>query len=94
MTRPAIPADVLAGWARAPFTGSGSGVTHEVLTRGAGPGVVLVPEIPGATPAVMALADRLVGAGFRVAVASRPTKLGRGRACSSRSGIRISSRDW
>ncbi|MCV2392910.1 dienelactone hydrolase family protein [Actinotalea sp. M2MS4P-6] len=60
--------DVLAGWTRAPFTGAG--ITHEVLYRGSGPGVVLVPEIPGATPAVMALANRLVAAGFRVAVPS------------------------
>lgn len=60
--------DVLAGWQSAPF--EAHGVRHEVLRRGTGPGVVLVPELPGATPAVMALANRLVEAGFRVAVPS------------------------
>jgi dienelactone hydrolase len=64
--------DVLAGWTPAPFTAAG--VTHEVFTRdpddGPGPGVVLLPEIPGMTPAVMGLADHLVGAGFSVVVPS------------------------
>jgi dienelactone hydrolase len=67
-----LPADVLAGWTSAPFTAAG--LTHEVFTRepgsGPGPGVVLMPEIPGMTPAVMALADHLVGEGFTVAVPS------------------------
>jgi dienelactone hydrolase len=65
-------ADVLAGWTAAPF--SAAELTHEVFTRepvaGPGPGVVLLPEIPGMTPAVMGLANHLVGAGFTVAVPS------------------------
>src|SRR3954470_11840480 len=65
-------ADVLAGWTPAPFTAAG--VAHEVFTRdpdgGPGPGVVLLPEIPGMTPAVMGLANHLVGEGFSVAVPS------------------------
>jgi dienelactone hydrolase len=65
-------ADVLAGWTSAPF--SAVGLTHEVFTRdpetGPGPGVVLLPEIPGLTPAVMGLAHHLVGEGFSVAVPS------------------------
>jgi dienelactone hydrolase len=61
-------ADVLAGWSSAPFTAAG--VTHDVYSRGEGPGVVLLPEIPGMTPAVMGLANHLVGAGFSVAVPS------------------------
>lgn len=65
-------ADVLAGWSPAPFTAAG--VTHDVYTRdpesGPGPGVVLLPEIPGMTPAVMGLADHLVAEGFSVAVPS------------------------
>lgn len=60
--------DVLAGWQHAPFTAAG--ITHPVYRKGSGPGVVLLPELPGMTPAVMALADRLVDAGFTVAVAS------------------------
>jgi dienelactone hydrolase len=65
-------ADVLAGWSPAPFTAAG--VAHDVYTRdpdgGHGPGVVLLPEIPGMTPAVMGLANHLVGEGFSVAVPS------------------------
>jgi dienelactone hydrolase len=61
-------ADVLDGWAAAPFTAAG--VTHDVYTRGSGPGVVLLPEIPGLTPQVMGLANHLVDAGFTVAVPS------------------------
>lgn len=60
--------DVLAGWEQAPFTAAG--VTHPVYRRGSGPGVVLLPELPGMSPAVMALADRLVASGFTVAVPS------------------------
>ena len=41
-------ADPLEGWSSAPF--SAAGVTHDVFTRGTGPGVVLLPEIPGMTP--------------------------------------------
>jgi dienelactone hydrolase len=61
-------ADPLTGWTAAPFTAAGT--THDVYTRGSGPGVVLLPEIPGMTPEVMALADHLVDAGFTVAVPS------------------------
>jgi dienelactone hydrolase len=60
--------DVLAGWSSAPF--SAAGISHEVFTRGTGPGVVLLPEVPGMTPQVMGLADHLVDAGFTVAVPS------------------------
>jgi dienelactone hydrolase len=55
-------------WDAADFTAAG--LTHRVFRRGTGPGVVLVPEIPGATPEVIGLADLLVEAGFRVAVPS------------------------
>jgi dienelactone hydrolase len=65
---PTPAADLLAGWSSAPFTAAG--VTHDVFTRGAGPGVVLLPEIPGLTPQVMGLANHLVDAGFTVSVPS------------------------
>jgi dienelactone hydrolase len=71
--------DPLTGWTPAPFTAAGQ--THDVYTRGAGPGVVLLPEIPGMTPAVLGLADHLVDAGFTVAV---PSLFGQpGRASSA-----------
>jgi dienelactone hydrolase len=64
------PAGLLAGWRSAPF--SAVGLTHEFFTRDPdarpGPGVVLLPEISGMTPALMGLADHLVGEGFSVAV--------------------------
>jgi len=64
MTSPAV----LDGWAAEPFTHADT--THDLYTRGSGPGVVLLPEIPGMTPEVMGLADHLVGAGFTVTVIS------------------------
>ena len=60
--------DPLTGWTGAPFTAAGQ--THDVRTRGSGPGVVLLPEIPGITPEVLGLGDHLVAAGFTVAIPS------------------------
>ncbi len=58
--------DVLGGWVAEPFRAGA--VAHEVHRRGHGPGVVLLPELPGTTPEVLALGDHLVDAGFAVAV--------------------------
>ena len=81
---PSPAADLLAGWSSAPFTAAG--VTHDVFTRGSGPGVVLLPEIPGMTPQVMGLANHLVDAGFTVAV---PSLFGEpGRALSAGYALR------
>ena len=44
----------LTGWTAAPFTAAG--YTHDVYRKGEGPGVVLIPEMPGTAP-------RRVGAG-------------------------------
>jgi dienelactone hydrolase len=41
-----------------------------VYEKGDGPGVVLVPEIPGITPEVLGLADHLVKQGFTVVIPS------------------------
>ena len=83
----------LTGWASAPFTGGG--YTHDVYRRGDGPGVVLMPEIPGMHPGVLALGNHLVDNGFTVAIPSlfgepgRPNTLGYAlptmvRACVAR----------
>jgi dienelactone hydrolase len=40
--------------------------THPTYRRGRGPGVVVVHEIPGITPAVLAFAEEVVAAGFTV----------------------------
>jgi dienelactone hydrolase len=58
----------LTGWVRSPFTGGGA--THDCYEKGSGPGVVVVPEIPGITPEVLGFAEHLVGAGFTVVVPS------------------------
>jgi dienelactone hydrolase len=42
------------------------GVTHPTYRRGAGPAVVVIHEIPGITPQVVAFADEVVDAGFTV----------------------------
>jgi dienelactone hydrolase len=73
-----VAPDPLTGWTAAPFPAAGQ--THDVYTRGSGPGVVLLPELPGMTPQVMGLGDHLVDSGFTVAV---PSLFGRpGRALS------------
>lgn len=60
--------DLLAGWSVSPFTYDG--ITHDVYRSGDGPGVILIPEIPGATPEVIALGERLIAAGFHVVLPS------------------------
>ena len=47
---------------------SADGVTHPVHRGGSGPGVVIIHEIPGITPAVAGFAERVADAGFSVAL--------------------------
>ena len=54
----------LAGWTLGAHTAGG--VTHPTYRKGAGPGVVLIHEIPGITPKVLAFADKVVAAGYTV----------------------------
>src|SRR5882757_7565478 len=65
---PAPMAD-LSGWSNGWFTDD-AGYTHEVFEKGAGPGVVLMPEVPGIHPAVLGLGNHLVDNGFTVAIPS------------------------
>jgi dienelactone hydrolase len=51
-------------WNRGTFTADG--VTHPTYRRGDGPGVIIVHELPGMTPEVIAFADEVVDAGFTV----------------------------
>ncbi|WP_382310026.1 dienelactone hydrolase family protein [Herbiconiux sp. UC225_62] len=64
----AAPTSTLDGWVRSPFSGGGS--TYDCYEKGSGPGVVLIPELPGITPEVLGLAEHLVGEGFTVVVPS------------------------
>lgn len=68
MTNGTAPTSDLTGWSRRSF--SAGSVTHDLYEKGAGPGVVLVPEIPGITPEVLGLAEHLVKEGFTVVVPS------------------------
>jgi len=70
------PVSTLDGWVVSSFTGGGR--THDVYEKGNGPGVVLIPEIPGMTPEVLGLAQHLVDSGFTVAVPSPFGTPGRG----------------
>jgi len=56
----------LAGWSHGQF--SAAGFSHDVYRKGSGPGVVVVHEIPGITPAVLQFAEEVVAAGFSVAM--------------------------
>jgi dienelactone hydrolase len=62
------PEGTLEGWTKAPFTGGG--LTYDCYERGSGPGVVLIPEVPGVTTEVLGLADHLVERGFTVVIPS------------------------
>jgi dienelactone hydrolase len=62
------PESDLTGWTVSPF--SAAGYTHDVYRRGEGPGVVLIPEMPGLHPGVLALGNHLVDNGFTVAAPS------------------------
>ena len=62
------PEGDLTGWTGAPFTGAG--ITHDVYQKGEGPGVILIPELPGIHPYVLGLANYLVDNGFTVAMPS------------------------
>ena len=54
----------IPGWARASHTGDGR--TYDTYRKGSGPGVVIIHEIPGMTPSVIAFAEEVVAAGFTV----------------------------
>jgi dienelactone hydrolase len=56
------------GWTRGSHTHDG--VTHPTYRRGAGPGVIVIHEVPGITPEVAAFADEVVAAGFTVVMPS------------------------
>ena len=67
MTSTEVP-PVLAGWTAGEFTHEG--MTRATYRRGAGPGVVVVHEIPGITPLVARFANEVVDAGFTVVMPS------------------------
>lgn len=54
----------LPGFTAYPFTHEGT--TRTIFRRGSGPGVVIMTEIPGISPAVIGFAEKVVAAGFTV----------------------------
>lgn len=54
----------LDGYEASTFTHDGT--TRDVFRKGTGPAVVVIAEMPGITPKVVAFADRVVAAGFSV----------------------------
>jgi dienelactone hydrolase len=56
--------DPLDTWTHGIHTADG--ITHPTYRKGTGPGVVLIHELPGMTPEVIAFADEVVGAGHTV----------------------------
>jgi dienelactone hydrolase len=75
--------NALDGWGRSEFTAVGR--THQVFRRGTGPGVIIIHEIPGITPKVVAFANDVVSSGFSVVM---PSLVGTpGRAVSGPYGM-------
>ena len=62
------PVSDLNGWEHRSFTAAG--ITHDCFQKGEGPGVVVLPEIPGIHPEVLGFADHLVDQGFTVVLVS------------------------
>ncbi|MEM8487699.1 MAG: dienelactone hydrolase family protein [Bacteroidota bacterium] len=55
---------MINGFAASAFVNEG--IQHTLYTRGNGPGIVLIHELPGLTKSCIGLANRLVDAGYRV----------------------------
>lgn len=58
---PVAPSGDLAGYVRSGF--SHGGTVRDVYTKGSGPAVVVMAEMPGITPQVVGFADRVVALG-------------------------------
>jgi dienelactone hydrolase len=56
--------DLLASWK--PGSHTAHGITHPTYRKGAGPGVIVIHEMPGPTPKVIAFGEEVVEAGFTV----------------------------
>ena len=75
---------LLDSWTRGDHTGDsldGRPLTFPTYRKGTGPGVIVIHEIPGLTPAVIGFAEEVVAAGFTVVLphCSAPPRRGRTR---------------
>ena len=66
---------LLESWTAASHTADG--VTHPTYRKGTGPGVIVIHELPGMTPGVIAFAEEVVARGFTVVM---PSLFGRDEA--------------
>jgi dienelactone hydrolase len=74
------PAEAVPGFTASPFTHAGR--THDVYKAGSGPAVVVIHEMPGLHPGVVAFGQRLVDLGYTVYMPSlfgRPGAMPTGR---------------
>ncbi len=62
------PASTLEGWEPRRFPHRGA--LHRYYEKGRGPGVVVLPELPGIGPELLGLAQHLVDSGFTVVIPS------------------------
>lgn len=69
---------LLASWTVGSHTANG--VTHPTYRKGSGPGVIVIHEVPGITPKVIAFAEEVVARGFTVVL---PSLFGRPEAEST-----------
>lgn len=60
--------DLLESWTSGNY--SFSGTTHPTFRKGTGPAVIVIHEIPGITPGVVAFAEEVVARGFTVVMPS------------------------
>lgn len=69
---------LLDSWTSGSHTADG--VTHPTYRKGSGPGVIVIHELPGITPEVIAFAEEVVARGFTVVL---PSLFGRDAAAVS-----------
>jgi dienelactone hydrolase len=69
---------LLESWTARSHTANG--VTHPTYRKGSGPGVIVIHEVPGITPKVIAFAEEVVARGFTVVM---PSLFGRPEAEST-----------
>lgn len=72
----------LTGWIKERF--AAEGFAYDVYRKGEGAGVVLIPEMPGVHPGVLALGNHLVDNGFTVVI---PSLYGTPGAAAMRPGM-------
>ncbi|MFF0344763.1 dienelactone hydrolase family protein [Kribbella sp. NPDC004875] len=69
---------LLDSWTAGSHTAGG--VTHPTFRKGSGPAVIVIHEIPGITPAVIAFAEEVIARGFTVVM---PSLFGRPEAAAT-----------